>query len=162
MISQAMPKYPVFDFYAEGLNATEKAMTFWSGMYRSASDLTWWWTEKWLEAPATLTAWNARVAERAAPAAQAALTLVETVADAPAEVAKAAEPVPQAIADDLTQLVGIGPKLSAALAERGVTRFAQIAGWTDADVAEIDQALDLKGRAVRDAWVAQAKRFLEA
>ena len=61
--------------------------------------------------------------------------------------------------DDLTRLVGIGPKLQVALAERGVTRFAQIALWAEADLAEIDKALDLKGRAVRDAWVAQAKRF---
>ena len=61
--------------------------------------------------------------------------------------------------DDLTRLVGIGPKLSIALAERGVTRFADIAAWTEADLAEVDKALDLKGRAVRDAWIAQAKRF---
>ena len=61
--------------------------------------------------------------------------------------------------DDLTRLVGIGPKLSIALAERGVTRFADIAAWTEVDLAEIDKALDLKGRAVRDAWIAQAKRF---
>ena len=50
-------------------------------------------------------------------------------------------------------------KCPAALAERGVTRYAQIAAWTADDLAEIDRALDLKGRAVRDAWVAQAKRF---
>jgi predicted flap endonuclease-1-like 5' DNA nuclease len=61
--------------------------------------------------------------------------------------------------DDLTRLVGIGPKLAAALAERGVTTFAQIALWSEQELADIDKALDLKGRAVRDAWVAQAKRF---
>src|ERR1700761_2604042 len=61
--------------------------------------------------------------------------------------------------DDLTRLTGIGPKLSAALAERGVTRFAQIAEWTADDLAELDAALSLKGRAVREAWVAQAKRL---
>jgi len=62
------------------------------------------------------------------------------------------------VADDLTQMTGIGPKLSAALAARGVTRFGQIAAWTADDLAEIDAALSLKGRAVREAWVAQAKR----
>ena len=56
-------------------------------------------------------------------------------------------------------MTGIGPKLSAALAERGVTRFAQIAAWTADDLAELDAALSLKGRAVREAWVAQAKRL---
>ena len=37
--------------------------------------------------------------------------------------------------------------------------FAQIAAWTDEELAEIDLALDLKGRAARDAWVAQAKQL---
>jgi predicted flap endonuclease-1-like 5' DNA nuclease len=72
-----------------------------------------------------------------------------------AEVAPAAAKV----VDDLTRMTGIGPKLSAALAELGVTRFAQIAAWTVADLAEMDTELSLKGRAVREAWVAQAKRL---
>ena len=62
----------------------------------------------------------------------------------------------------LTRLVGIGPKLAIALAGRGVTRFAQISAWTEPDLAELDKALDLKGRAVRDAWVAQARRLITA
>jgi len=70
-----------------------------------------------------------------------------------------AEPVAEPPADDLTRLNGVGPKLSAALAERGVTRFAQIAAWTADDLAELDTALKLKGRAVREAWVGQAKRL---
>jgi predicted flap endonuclease-1-like 5' DNA nuclease len=73
-------------------------------------------------------------------------------------VAKAA-PVAKAVIDDLTRMTGIGPKLSAALAELGVTSFAQIAAWTAADLAKMDAELSLKGRAVREAWVAQAKRF---
>jgi predicted flap endonuclease-1-like 5' DNA nuclease len=74
------------------------------------------------------------------------------VEEAPAPVAS----------DDLTRMVGVGPKLSEALAARGVTRFAQIAAWTEADLADIDAALSLKGRAVREAWVAQAKRLAGA
>ena len=92
--------------------------------------------------------------------------IAETVSDTAASVAEDAGSVVEHAAvvaaevpDDLTRLVGIGPKLAAALAERGVTRFAQLAHWTEADLAEVDKALDLKGRAVRDAWVAQAKRF---
>jgi predicted flap endonuclease-1-like 5' DNA nuclease len=85
---------------------------------------------------------------------------------APATVIEAAaEPVVETPAaptpDDLTLLVGIGPKLALALAERGVTRFADLAAWTAKDLAEADAALSLKGRAVRDAWVAQARRFAE-
>ncbi|MEO8926419.1 MAG: helix-hairpin-helix domain-containing protein [Caulobacteraceae bacterium] len=73
----------------------------------------------------------------------------------------AVEPAPAPVTepDDLTRLVGIGPKLADALAARGVTQFAQLAAWTADDLATMDAALSLKGRAVRDAWVAQAKRF---
>jgi predicted flap endonuclease-1-like 5' DNA nuclease len=89
--------------------------------------------------------------------------VVETVAEAASEAEAVAEPAaePAPAADDLTRIVGIGPKLSAALAERGLTRFAQLAALQAADLERLDQALDLKGRAVRDAWVAQAARFAE-
>jgi len=70
--------------------------------------------------------------------------------------------VDKPVADDLTQLVGIGPKLAAALAERGVTTFAQIAAWQGKELDEIDKALNLKGRATRDAWVSQARRLAGA
>lgn len=85
---------------------------------------------------------------------ESAETLVETTQES-------VEPV-VAVADDLTRLVGIGPRLAASLAERGVTRFAQIADWGADDLALYDRELGLKGRAVRDAWVAQARRFAEA
>lgn len=98
-------------------------------------------------------------------------TVAEPVAIAPEPVVEPAPepifvatpevpPVPLAD-DDLTRIVGIGPKLAAALAERGVTRFAQLAAWGADELAEADAALSLKGRAVRDAWVAQAKRFAQ-
>jgi predicted flap endonuclease-1-like 5' DNA nuclease len=83
----------------------------------------------------------------------------ETAAPVIPELALEAEPL---AADDLTLLTGIGPKLSEALAARGVTRFAQLAAWTAKDLAEVDAALSLKGRAVRDAWVAQAARMAAA
>ena len=60
-------------------------------------------------------------------------------------------------ADDLTRMKGVGPKLRARLAELGVTRFAQIAAWSDADLAAVDAQLGaFAGRAVRDGWVEQA------
>jgi predicted flap endonuclease-1-like 5' DNA nuclease len=60
--------------------------------------------------------------------------------------------------DDLTRIKGLGPKLAALLGTLGVTSFAQIAGWSDADVARIDAQLgNFAGRPVRDAWVEQAK-----
>ena len=59
--------------------------------------------------------------------------------------------------DDLTRIKGLGPKIAAALGALGVTRYAQIAGWTDADVAKIDAQLGaFAGRATRDNWIEQA------
>lgn len=92
---------------------------------------------------------------------------VEAVAEAPVEVVEpVAETVVETVAekveaagDDLTRLVGVGPKLAASLADLGVTTFGQIAAWTPEDLASFDELLNLKGRADRDAWVAQAKRF---
>lgn len=65
-------------------------------------------------------------------------------------------------ADDLTRIKGLGPKLSALLGTLGVTRFEQIAAWSEADIARIDAQLgSFAGRPTRDQWVEQA-RFLAA
>ena len=85
--------------------------------------------------------------------------LIEPAAQATAVVVETAVEVSKSLADDLTRLVGIGPKLAAGLGELGVTRFSQIAAWTPDELASFDQLLGLKGRADRDAWIAQAKRF---
>lgn len=101
---------------------------------------------------------------------EASVEAVETVAEAVSQfVEPDAEAVSQsaelgaetlaAAVDDLTRIVGVGPKLAASLAELGVTRFSQIAAWTPDELAVFDQQLNLKGRAERDAWIAQAKRF---
>jgi predicted flap endonuclease-1-like 5' DNA nuclease len=80
----------------------------------------------------------------------------------PPPPAAAADPAPatptKAKADDLLQLKGVGPKLNTLLIEIGVTSFAQIAAWTDQDLATIDARLGtFKGRPVRDHWIDQAK-----
>src|SRR3546814_4819271 len=41
--------------------------------------------------------------------------------------------------DNLLQLKGVGPKVNAVLNGLGVTRFDQIAAWTDADIAAMDK-----------------------
>ena len=65
-------------------------------------------------------------------------------------------PVP-AGADDLTRIKGVGPKVANLLHGLGVTTFAQIAGWDDADVDRIDAQLgSFAGRIRRDDWRAQA------
>lgn len=69
-----------------------------------------------------------------------------------------AAPADDAAPDDLLRLKGVGPKLKALLIDLGVTRYAQIAAWSDADIAAIDARLgNFKGRPVRDQWVDQAK-----
>lgn len=59
--------------------------------------------------------------------------------------------------DPLTTLKGLGPKAAARLNELGVTRFDQIAAWSDEDVARIAPQLgNFRDRVVRDRWVEQA------
>lgn len=61
-------------------------------------------------------------------------------------------------ADDLLRLKGVGPKIAAILIAQGITRFDQIAAWTDADIADIDGRLgNFAGRPRRDNWVDQAR-----
>lgn len=83
-----------------------------------------------------------------------------------APAAAAAAPVkPQALTaardggpDDLKQIKGVGPKLEALLHRLGFFHFDQVAAWTAAELAWVDDNLEgFKGRASRDAWVEQAK-----
>ena len=71
----------------------------------------------------------------------------------------AVEPAPAGVdlMDDLAVLNGIGPRLAQRLAERGITRFAQIAALTPEAVAALDSEMKLMGRIERDSWVAQAR-----
>ncbi|HAY90501.1 MAG TPA: 50S ribosomal protein L21 [Rhodobacteraceae bacterium] len=93
----------------------------------------------------------------AKPAAKAKAA-APVAAAKPAAKAKAAAPA-VAGADDLKQLSGVGPALEKKLHAAGVTSFAQIAAWTDADVAAMDEKLSLKGRTEREGWIAQAKEL---
>ncbi|WP_137112864.1 NADH:ubiquinone oxidoreductase [Rhodobacter sp. SY28-1] len=61
-------------------------------------------------------------------------------------------------ADDLKEIEGIGPAMEKLVNEMGFYHFAQIANWSDADVAWVDANMkNFKGRITRDRWVAQAK-----
>ena len=60
--------------------------------------------------------------------------------------------------DDLKAIKGVGPALERLLNDMGVWHYDQIAGWTAAELAWVDDNLvRFKGRASRDDWVAQAK-----
>ena len=63
--------------------------------------------------------------------------------------------------DDLTQIKGIGPKLSDMLNEVGIYHYRQIAAWSEADGEWIDDKLAFKGRVAREEWVAQASALAE-
>ncbi|WP_203292112.1 hypothetical protein [Maricaulis parjimensis] len=67
------------------------------------------------------------------------------------------KPASPAGQDDLTKIKGLGPKAAAALQAGGVTRFADIAEWTETDVEVWDDRINGRGRIVRDQWVEQAK-----
>ena len=155
----------------------------------ASAGVAFWWMTQWSRkvnvealagAPLALPKIKAKAPTEtpaAEPVAEAA-PAPEPVAAAPEAAPVAVTPEPEPVAEpqpaieaeapaalepqDLTVMTGIGPKLLIALAERGVTRFSQIAAWTEADLAEIDLALSLKGRAVREDWVAQAKRLADA
>jgi len=59
-------------------------------------------------------------------------------------------------ADDLKQIKGVGPKLEAALNGLGIFHYDQIAGWSAAEAAWVDDRLGFKGRIERSGWVEQA------
>jgi predicted flap endonuclease-1-like 5' DNA nuclease len=112
------------------------------------------------EAPA-----SAAVHRAAAPAAAPAPKAAPVAAPAPAMAAPAGAAKPLTLsaarggqADDLKKIKGVGPKLEAMLHGMGFYHFDQIANWTAAEVAWVDENLEgFKGRVSRDGWVAQAK-----
>lgn len=66
--------------------------------------------------------------------------------------------IPAGPADELTRMKGVGPKVAALLNGLGITRYDQIAAWSDADVERVDSQLGaFKGRIGRDQWVEQAR-----
>ena len=61
-------------------------------------------------------------------------------------------------ADDLKLVKGIGPKLEILCNKLGFYHFDQIANWTAAEIAWVDENLEgFKGRVTRDEWVVQAR-----
>ena len=88
---------------------------------------------------------------------------VKTIEETGPEMIKPATmATPAAGGDDLTVLNGVGPKLAEGLNAAGIFSYAQIAAWTEANVAWIDENLPgVRGRASRNGWVAQAAALVE-
>jgi NADH-quinone oxidoreductase subunit E len=75
-----------------------------------------------------------------------------------AQKPKALKGARQGKADDLKLILGIGPKLEALCHSLGFYHFDQIAAWTTAEIAWVDDNLEgFKGRVTRDKWVVQAR-----
>ncbi|AZO13279.1 proton-conducting membrane transporter [Mesorhizobium sp. M2A.F.Ca.ET.043.05.1.1] len=121
-----------------------------------------------ISTPASATAAAAKAAP-AKPAAAKKPAATKTAAAKPAAKAaapkKAAAPAKKAAApkaaatkaDNLRRLIGIGPVNERLLKGQGVTTYAQIAAWTDADVKRIEEVLNFDGRIAREKWIEQAK-----
>lgn len=62
------------------------------------------------------------------------------------------------VADDLKQINGVGPAMEKLLNSLGYYHFDQVAAWTPAEAAWVDDNLEgFKGRATRDNWTSQAR-----
>lgn len=103
-----------------------------------------------------------RIAEIVAPGEKAKTALKSTTAapkaaEAPKAAAKAAAPK-AAAADALTELTGVGPALATKLNEAGITTFAQVAAWTEADLDALSETITgLKAKAEKNDWINAAK-----
>jgi NADH-quinone oxidoreductase subunit E len=63
-------------------------------------------------------------------------------------------------ADDLKMIKGVGPKLEKLLHSMGFFHFDQVAKWSAAEIAWVDENLEgFKGRVSRDDWVDQATKL---
>ncbi|MEP2921311.1 50S ribosomal protein L21 [Sulfitobacter sp.] len=109
---------------------------------------------------AAVAAITGKSADAAAPAKKAkAAKPAKAEAPAKAEKPKAAKKAAKSEGDDLSKISGVGPVIVGKLHDAGITTFAQIAAWTDADVEEIEEKLSFKGRVGREDWIAQAKEL---
>jgi large subunit ribosomal protein L19 len=67
---------------------------------------------------------------------------------------------PKGEPDELTRIKGLDAALVGRLHGLGVTKFDQIANFSDDDIANVDEALSLDGRIEKEDWVRQAQAFV--
>lgn len=69
---------------------------------------------------------------------------------------------PEEAVDDLTAIKGLGKVKVAKLAALGITSYAQVAAWTDEDIAEVGLKVNTSpGQIKREDWVGQARTLAE-
>lgn len=94
---------------------------------------------------------------KAAPEAPPEAIGVPPAEPAPAPAAPATATATAPAGDNLRLMKGVGPKLVSLLTSLGITSFAEIAAWTEADIDRIDAQLgSFAGRIRKDNWVEQA------
>jgi large subunit ribosomal protein L19 len=67
---------------------------------------------------------------------------------------------PKGEADDLTQIKGIDADIAGRLKQLNCYKIEQIANFSDDDIANVDDALNLKGRIEKQDWVGQAQKLM--
>jgi len=94
-------------------------------------------------------------AEKKAPAKKApAKAAAKPEADERGRLAKAVDK-----ADDLKKISGVGPAFEKKLNASGIFHFWQIAKLKKAQVADLEEELNMSGRIERDEWIKQAKEL---
>jgi len=66
---------------------------------------------------------------------------------------------PEGEPDDLKKISGVGPAIEKKLNALGITKYEQIAKFKKADIEQVDEVLNFKGRIERDGWLDQAKEL---
>lgn len=108
--------------------------------------------------PPAMAGTMAGIGEVIAVAAQEEVDAVQTPPQTIAAEPEAAPAAASSEGDDLRKIKGLGPKMLTLLHALGITRFEQIAAWSDADLDELDGKLGaFAGRPRRDNWVEQAR-----
>jgi len=92
------------------------------------------------------------------PATKKAAPKAKKADDKPAEAAPLFK-APKGKADDLKKISGVGPVLEKKLNALGITKYAQVAAFTKAEIDQVDEELSFKGRIEREDWLSQAKKL---
>lgn len=117
---------------------------------------TWWWMSRMTRFVAPQ---FAILSTPAAPPAPVVAEPVAAVSEAPlAAAAAVVEPLLE-MPDELTLLRGVGPRVADALVARGIITFAQLAAWTEDEMAAFDTELKLLGRSKRYDFIGQAREM---
>ncbi len=92
------------------------------------------------------------------PAEKKAAPKAKKADDKPADAAPLFK-APKGEPDDLKKISGVGPVLEKKLNALGITKYAQVAAFTKAEIDQVDEVLSFKGRIEREDWLSQAKKL---